>query len=169
MRYVLAANLDALQQGVHLLQRLKAEAYGVRNPLVSNTSIGLHIRHISDHYVCLERGLADGRVDYTRRAPDPEVENQRDAGLAALQRAVGFVTRLSAARSRLLLVRMDTSPADDRIWSLSSVTRELEFVLSHTVHHHALVSVLCRLLSVPVDDGFGVAHSTLVRQSAKQM
>jgi hypothetical protein len=41
------------------------------------------------------------------------------------------------------------------------MARELEFLLSHTVHHYAIVAILCRLQGIAVDDGFGVAPSTL--------
>ena len=39
--------------------------------------------------------------------------------------------------------------------------RELAFVLSHTIHHNALIDVMARTLGVPVPDRFGYAPSTI--------
>jgi uncharacterized damage-inducible protein DinB len=43
----------------------------------------------------------------------------------------------------------------------TTVGRELAFVLSHTVHHNALIAVMARTLGVPVPDLFGYAPSTI--------
>ena len=50
---------------------------------------------------------------------------------------------------------------DDARWMPSSRLRELDFLLSHTVHHQALTAIICRLVGVEVDEEFGVAPSTL--------
>ncbi len=44
----------------------------------------------------------------------------------------------------------------------TTVGRELAFVLSHTIHHNALIGVMAAMLGVPVPDRFGYAPSTLV-------
>ncbi len=51
----------------------------------------------------------------------------------------------------------------------SSITRELDFLLSHTIHHYAIIAVLCRLQNVEVEPDFGVAPSTLRYQSTSKM
>lgn len=42
----------------------------------------------------------------------------------------------------------------------STLSRELVFASSHTVHHFALISVIARLQSVEVTSAFGVAPAT---------
>jgi len=44
----------------------------------------------------------------------------------------------------------------------TTVGRELAFVLSHTVHHNALIAVMAKTLGVPVPERFGYAPSTIV-------
>jgi hypothetical protein len=41
------------------------------------------------------------------------------------------------------------------------VGRELAFVLSHTVHHNALIAVMALTLGVSIPDRFGYAPSTI--------
>jgi uncharacterized damage-inducible protein DinB len=43
----------------------------------------------------------------------------------------------------------------------TSVGRELAFVLSHTIHHNALIGVMAMLLGAPLPDRFGYAPSTI--------
>lgn len=46
-------------------------------------------------------------------------------------------------------------------WSDSSVKRELQFLVSHTVHHYALIKELLRREGFDPGAEFGVAPSTL--------
>jgi hypothetical protein len=57
-----------------------------------------------------------------------------------------------------VLVRSEIDPD---VWHSSSVGRELEYVLSHTVHHHALIAEKLAAIGVYIERHFGVAPSTL--------
>jgi hypothetical protein len=46
-------------------------------------------------------------------------------------------------------------------WSATSVTRELQFLASHTVHHYAVIAAMLRPQGVEPGNDFGVAPSTL--------
>ena len=62
-------------------------------------------------------------------------------------------------------VKMDCGSTQfNQGWSQSTVHRELQFILSHTIHHYALISVICQLWGYAVPEGFGVAPSTLKHQ-----
>jgi hypothetical protein len=50
---------------------------------------------------------------------------------------------------------------DSPHWAVTSLERELQFLLSHTVHHFALVALLLRAQGFEVSADFGVAPSTL--------
>jgi hypothetical protein len=50
------------------------------------------------------------------------------------------------------------------VWCRSSVSRELQFLLSHTVHHYALIAMTLRAAGVELDEELGVAPSTLAYQ-----
>ena len=49
----------------------------------------------------------------------------------------------------------------------TSPGRELAFVLSHTVHHNALIRVMVKLLGADVPADFGYAPSTLAHRKAR--
>jgi uncharacterized damage-inducible protein DinB len=67
---------------------------------------------------------------------------------------------------------MDTQPRLECVlrvrhngtWCQSSVGRELQHLINHTVHHYAFVALILRLQGVAIEDDFGVAPSTLQAQ-----
>lgn len=110
------------------------------------------------------RGVSTGRVDYDARERDPLVESSRRI---AHERYASVIDALCALPPDAGDVRLevrseaDTLPPGEPEWCASSVRRELQFLLSHTVHHHALVKELLRARGRAVSDDFGVAPSTL--------
>ncbi|MEP0552783.1 MAG: hypothetical protein ABJE29_00430, partial [Balneola sp.] len=53
-------------------------------------------------------------------------------------------------------------------WSVSSIRRELQFLVSHTVHHYALIGLILKTMDVEVPEDFGVAPSTLKHESEQE-
>ncbi|CAM3111108.1 DinB family protein [Rariglobus hedericola] len=152
-------NVAALRQGSELLAGLSAELYAQRTPACFNSSTGGHLRHVIEHYLSFLQGTETGEIDYEARARDPLIE--KDPGYAAAQlEAIGErLERLEADRA--LRVRAECAPADTTTWGVSSVVRELEFLLSHTIHHYALIGVICQLGGQKLPKDFGMAPSTL--------
>ncbi len=154
------ANLHVLQQGNDLLNTLDPVRYASRVPACFNAAPGGHLRHVVDHYLGLLDGLVNGRVDYEHRSRDPLIESDSSYAAGIIE---SIMVRLRAVEvaDRKLQVRAETGGDSDDAWCASSLLRELEFLLSHTVHHYALIATMCRLLGhEPVSD-FGMAPSTL--------
>ena len=157
-----SANLTVIGQGVTLLARLNPENYTKRIPLCYHASVGGHIRHIIEHYQAFLRALEDGEIDYEKRVRDPMIEND-PVFASALFESIAQRLEESAASlvNRGLHYRAETT---EGIATATSVLRELEFLLSHTIHHYALVAVMARLQGHEPEREFGVAPSTLKYQ-----
>lgn len=170
---MLSATIDAnravLHQGADLLEALGCERYGSPQPAVFNSSAGGHIRHVIEHYQSFLEGLGSGEIDYEKRARDTRLET--DAGLAARtlrKLAAHLETLVLFSDEGLLRVQAEQARAEGVRGSAgSSVVRELEFLLSHTVHHYALVAVICRLAGHEPPRDFGVAPSTARHLAAR--
>jgi uncharacterized damage-inducible protein DinB len=160
---LLSDNVRLLEQGVALLESLDDALFAKAEPLVSESGIGSHVRHCVDYYRCFLGGLAGGRVDFDRRERDVRIETDRAHALERLSRLVGELARVADAAEQELRVKMDSGLEDEANapWSSSSVERELHFLMSHTVHHFALIAVILRANGVVPPDDFGVAPSTL--------
>lgn len=150
----------SIRQAITLLEGLPAELFTKVEPPVFEGSIGAHLRHNIDHYHSFCRGLDDGRIDYDLRRRDARLERDLALSTAILEGVVTDLSRLSDADlDRPLRVKMDCG--DQSEWTDSSVKRELQFLLSHTVHHYALIALICRMQGHQPPADFGVAPSTL--------
>jgi uncharacterized damage-inducible protein DinB len=163
MTELIQANLHLLEQSRELLTRLDAETYVKTSPVFLNSAIGGHMRHCLEHYQSLISGLPEGRINYDHRARDPMVETEPQA---AQNRIIELTNQLAELISSDLpeevTVLMDHgAESSDGIWQKSTLGRELQFLISHTIHHFALMAGLCRLHGVSISKEFGVAPSTL--------
>ena len=153
-------NIAALQQGIDLLSGLSAERYTQRTPACYNSSAGGHLRHIIEHYFSFFNGAHTGKIDYEARARDSLIETDPAYALAQLESVCDRLQRLTDAA--VLHVRSESVQGKmEPVWCTSSTLRELEFLLSHTVHHYALIGVICQLAGQSMPKNFGMAPSTL--------
>ncbi len=166
---VLAAdNVAYLEQALNLVGRLRDEEYIRSGQAAYGSGIGSHLRHCLDHYANFFGGLPTGRIDYDARARDPRVESERSYAQTVLRDLLARMKALSDAEGdRVIRVKMDCGDQTDPAswWTESTVRRELQFLISHTVHHYALIAMILRLQQVDPGPGFGVAPSTLRYQA----
>ena len=164
---VVTANLDALRQGSDLIRRLPDAGYGEATD--GAAPVGPHFRHVIEHYSCLLAGHASGRVNYDARERDPALERDRGAALARIEELAGELRRLARADLEAPAeVRLECgSGGEPAQWSRSTVGRELQFLLSHTVHHFALIGLLLAQRGIGTGADFGVAPSTLEHRRAQ--
>lgn len=161
----LEGNLQLLRQGIELLTRLPDPDY--RQAAPGHSAVGAQFRHVLDHYRCLLDGLQAGEVDYDKRSRDPEVEQSREAAIRSTRELLDRLRLLSRSHLglplRVLQSSSDTEP--DELQG-SSLGRELLFLVSHTVHHYAIIKLLLDARGVACSADFGVAPSTLAYRRA---
>lgn len=161
--------IEALEQGCALILAMTDEVYG-KPPaaLPCASSVGAHYRHVLEHAQLLCEGLESGRVDYDQRRRDPRVEVDRDVAMSLTRRLCAGLAALDVATlERALVVAHATSPESAPHEVPSTAARELMFILSHTIHHWALVRMLVELHGHAVPKTFGYMPSTL-RHMAQQ-
>jgi hypothetical protein len=71
----------------------------------------------------------------------------------------------------IIWVRVEDAKAGriDDSFMTSSVSREMQALSSHTIHHFALIAVTLKALGVNVDCNFGVAPSTLRHNASRNV
>jgi len=152
----------SLQQLADLLVVISDAQYTLKPVGVIPSSLGSHVRHCLDHFEALCTGAITGVVDYDDRQRGTAVETNRIAALDAIRR---LHLQIEALDESVLTktVRVSSIIAGDgtSIETRSSLGRELAFVLSHTVHHNALVAAMCRTLGMTIPDRFGYAPATI--------
>jgi len=161
---LVSCNCALLRQGAEALASGQGILYRPDPATGRSPSIGAHFRHVLDHYFAFFHGLDQGRIDYDRRDRDPEIESDLHAARAAAERIEAALLALPTTTIQapiLVNVAVATEAHGDTLWEPSTVHRELAFLLSHTVHHYALISLHARRYGVELGEDFGVAPSTL--------
>jgi uncharacterized damage-inducible protein DinB len=154
---------EVLQQGELLLNSLSDEEYTRKLPLVFGSTVGGHYRHCLDHFQSLLQGLDADEINYDHRERNPQTEKDRNFALTETGRILrGFASISTAFLDCPINVRSKVNYELDAAPLIgSTVGRELMYAVAHTIHHYALIAVMCRMLEVPTPTGFGVAPSTL--------
>jgi hypothetical protein len=162
---LVAANIDLLEQGLDLFRRIDPALYCRTAGPFGRGSIGSHFRHCLDFAGSLLKGLPESRVDYCDRDRDERIARCPEAAAVRVRALVAGLESLEGhdPTTPLFVRAEDVGACPDRqLWSPSSLGRELQAVLSHTVHHYAIVTMLLRSVGVEPGEEFGVAPSTLV-------
>jgi uncharacterized damage-inducible protein DinB len=126
------------------------------------SSVGGHVRHCLDHVDALVASADSQQLNYDDRRRGTDIESSRTAALDAIGRHVEQLPNLATLESDLplrlrCLVLSEAAPIEVE----TSLARELAFVLSHTIHHASLISVMVKMLGVPVPERLGYAPSTI--------
>ena len=163
MQNIISISDQLLGQAVRLIQNHLAEDYTRTCRTVFSSSVGQHIRHCVEHYEEFLYAMAEQReLDYEKRPRDLKVETDPDEAVRRIEGIrKSLQTHVVECHDILVWDNGLTAPAR------SSVTREVQYLLSHTVHHFALISVIASLSGMKVPRDFGIAPSTLkYRESA---
>ena len=160
---LVADNIAILKQGIELTSCL-GPLYSSARPRCLQGGIGSHFRHCIDFYNSFLSSAGRGRINYDLRARNELVENDPELAAFELQAIIDRLRSFSFAdgHAELLVVLEGSTRGHERpCWSRSSIARELQSLLSHTVHHYAFIAVALRLEGIEPAAEFGVAPSTL--------
>ncbi|MEP6474571.1 MAG: DinB family protein [Gemmatimonadota bacterium] len=166
---LIATNCALLTQGRSAMTADGGALYQ-NDPAATHSQVGSHFRHVLDHYTSFLTGWASGRIDYDARARDAGLETDPELAGAAAQQVIEQLEQLiSAPLGRVLHVNVAvaTEGHGQAEWAASTLARELAFLLSHTVHHYALIALCARLRGIDLGEEFGVAPSTLEYRSSQ--
>ena len=67
------------------LHRLTSTEYTQPSKILFNASIGQHVRHIIELFLCLETGYETGVVNYEKRKRDYKIETDKDFAIQLLK------------------------------------------------------------------------------------
>ena len=167
---LIVMNIRWLRQALRLLERLDDTTYSGGAPGFAPHRAGSHLRHILEFYQCFLEGLEFSHIDYDSRRRDERIERSRDAASAAIRSIIDRLeTRGRLWDERIVWVRMEDADgcAVRDCFMESSISRELQVLSSHTVHHFALIAMTLKAHGVQMEPEFGMAPSTLRHMAAK--
>ena len=163
-------NIQTLKEADTFLNGITDEQYSRLVDSHSSASIGKHLRHVIDHYICLFVGLYEGNstIDYDARIRDQRYESDQHSARQKLEQICSQLEILKAESggsvsvSRKMKVICSTSTEQSSVIEVdSNLERELIFLHSHTVHHFALISMILQGWGITMETHFGIAPSTV--------
>lgn len=163
-------NIACLKQGGGLLDHCLPDHYTAKIPECFNSSIGGHIRHVIDHYQCMLSVVCNNEgggndtdlcIDYDERQRDALVESDVQVGAQRIEEICAMLQQLEPDHNPIVAVKLNTGSNAADIWTSSTLQREFQFLLSHTVHHYALIAIIGSIIGIPIPRDFGLAPSTL--------
>lgn len=141
------------------IERLSPAAYTRRQ---DGASIGEHLRHGLDHLGAVIAGAEHGLIDFERRRRGWQGERESALAVAELR---AQATALAALAERdpttPVVVRVIADPQAEPLRLTSTWGRELVAVLSHEIHHAAILRPRLEAAGLELPASFGVAPSTV--------
>jgi hypothetical protein len=137
-------------------------------PVLNNSSLGQHFRHILNFYQSVIRGAETRLIDYALRERDSLVETDPAFAQRAFKGIEIVLHRLQEDQPLQVLADFVPEPGAERPIVASSVGRELMYAYDHALHHLAIIKIGLREVfpEVLVESHIGVAPSTIKYQSA---
>lgn len=156
-----------LDEMAKMLMEVPAPVYTARPLPGVSGSIGEHVRHALDHIAAFAGARLPEVLTYDRRERGTAVESDSGAALRAILRLRAALTMADGTNiDQSITVTAVLNRGDAPVSMRSSLRRELAFVISHTVHHQALIAMLLAVAGRQTPDSFGVAPSTPLRASS---
>ncbi len=161
VRTVAVGNLTQLNE---ILQAMQDEHYARCSDLLLGASIGQHVRHILEFYLCFKEGHNKGVVNYDLRKRDYAIEQNRSVAIETITEISQWI--LTATTATLLLEGAYGENETQAFSIPTNFERELVYNIEHAIHHMAIIKIAGTSLyhyDFPVN--FGIADSTLNYQA----
>lgn len=162
MEHLTNACIRALDQLASAVEAMSPADFSRPSPALGGSTIGQHVRHTIEFFICLERGLATGVVNYDRRAHDKLIESHNALAFRAIQSIRRFV--VSNVTNRPILLEVCYAHEEEESHEIQTTYfRELAYNLEHAIHHMAIIRIGMRdvMSYVALPDDFGIAASTV--------
>ncbi len=156
-----------IQQSVHAifiqlensLLQLSNEQYCKKIETLSGASIGQHVRHVVEMFVCLQDGYTAGIVNYENRKRDITIETSKET-------AIDVMNKINSAllnENKPLVLEAGFDENSDELNNIpTNYFREIAYNLEHAIHHMALIKIgINEVPDTQLPDGYGVASSTI--------
>ena len=154
--------IQILDQLSNLVHQISEQDFVKPSDALSNSTIGQHLRHTLEFFLCFEKGFHQGTVNYDKRAHDKLIETDKFIALNAISKISKFVDTLEINKPLKLEVGYDLQK-EDFVTVETNAMRELVYNIEHAVHHMAIMKIGIRQIApyIKLSSDFGIAASTM--------
>lgn len=150
-----------------LLSKIDENDFSKPAEALGNSTIGQHVRHTLEFFLCFESGYGKGIINYDKRAHDKSIESDKYIALSAIEKIREFT---STFVEKPLMLEVGYDLIEDHFTTIeTTATRELVYNIEHAVHHMAIMKIgireIASYVTLPTD--FGIAASTIRYKESK--
>ena len=147
------------QQLEDSLVQLTNEQYCKRIDTLSGATVGQHVRHVVEMFICLQHGYATGTVNYENRKRDITIESSNEVAINLMRH---INTSLFVQNKELILEAGFYENSFELNQIPTNYFRDIAYNLEHAIHHMALIKIgINEVSEVTLPEGYGVASSTI--------
>ncbi len=154
-----AACLSILEQLKVTLTTIYPKDYCKPIDRLGGATIGQHTRHILEFFICLQKGLKSGIVNYDNRSRDQRIETDQSVAMEIIDQINDFIQHTDEC-SLTLEVQYDETTV---ITLPSCLSREIAYNIEHAIHHMAILKIGMSEVAdyVKLSPSFGIAAATM--------
>jgi uncharacterized damage-inducible protein DinB len=158
---------NILNQLTDMVSQLTEQDFSKPVDTLGNSTIGQHLRHTLEFFICLEKGFGAGIINYDKRAHDKLIETDKFIALSVLSKINEFISQHRTDKPLRLEVAYDLDK-EEFVTIETNYLRELVYNIEHAVHHMAIMKIGIREAApyVKLAYDFGIAASTIRHQEA---
>lgn len=151
-----------LTQLVEVMNQLSEEDFKKPIDILSGSSVGQHIRHTIEFFLCVMDGANKGEINYDERRHDKFIETDRKLAISVIKSIDEFLASKVNDHPMNLVANYEVE-AEEVVSIPSSLYRELAYNIEHAIHHMALIKIGVRAIGehIKLPQHFGVASSTV--------
>ncbi|WP_258102836.1 hypothetical protein [Marinoscillum sp. MHG1-6] len=159
--------IDLLGQLERVLKQIEDDQYLSRVELLGGSSVGQHVRHTLEFFICLMSATPHGVISYDERKRDKYIEEE-------VAVAISFISSINSNLKKnkdnfSFDLKASYGADEEAILMATNFQRELAYNIEHAIHHMALIKVGLQVVSpsVQLPEHFGVASSTVRYQQGQ--
>ncbi|GAB4448619.1 MAG: hypothetical protein OHK0036_04330 [Bacteroidia bacterium] len=152
-------NLKSIKK---LLIQITNEQYNYKS-IILNSTIGQHVRHVLEFYLCLMEKPTKNFVSYDERKRDWKIESDKAYAIYTIDKINSNLLFFQEDKPVILKSNYSEDNSNNIETLHSSCKRELAYCLEHSIHHQAIIRVILNEQNILhlVDENFGFAPSTI--------
>lgn len=154
--------IQLLNQLAIVVENMTDEAFSRKVPVLSDSTIGQHVRHTLEFFICLMDAKNQQEINYDARKHDKFIEQETQLAFSVISSIVDFLEKEQTNFKLDLVANYELEEGKDEIIP-TNFFRELAYNIEHAIHHMALIKIGCREVcpEITLPDHFGVASSTV--------
>ncbi|HRI80461.1 MAG TPA: DinB family protein, partial [Cyclobacteriaceae bacterium] len=137
---IVSACTAILHQLTDVVDQLDERDFSTPSAALGNATIGQHLRHTLEFFICLQQGFERGTINYDKREHDEIMETDKFVAIGVLSRIKSFINTPHGNPPLKLEVayRRDT---EESVTCDTNYLRELIYNIEHAVHHMAIMKI----------------------------